>query len=127
MGRVIRGRTGSGRLNEPWYYNHTLLVLLRSISEIVYQVMSDQALDFLRIFLIIVFLLAWLFAIASQLLMVAHRKPGIKLFEARFLYNPLMMQFWGHYCLTEKGIFWRNFSWFCFGIILICLVVMRRV
>ena len=62
-------------------------------------------LAFLGFFLVIcVFLI-------SQVLLLVNRKPGVKLFQARLLYFPFMMQFRASYYLTKKGVFWRNVSW----------------
>jgi len=67
----------------------------------------------LRFLLLSCLIVLWIISGVSQLLIIARRKPGIKLFQARLLFNPFLMQFGGHYYLTEAGIFWRNVSWVC--------------
>jgi hypothetical protein len=53
----------------------------------------------------------WLLCAISQVVMIFNRKPGVRLFQARLLYNPFLMQFRGRYYLTDRGLFWRNLSW----------------
>lgn len=71
-------------------------------------------LDILRITAILVLPSLLGVFIFSQILVIKNRKPDKRLFELRLLYNPLFMQFLGRHYLTERAIFWRNVSWFCF-------------
>jgi hypothetical protein len=64
-------------------------------------------------------ILVWIICVYSQFRMLANRKPGVRLFQARVLYCPFLMQFRGQYYLTSKGIFWRNLSWGCFAVFVI--------
>jgi hypothetical protein len=52
----------------------------------------------------------------GQWAMLMNRKPGVKLFDAAILGNPLAIQFFGRRFLTERGIFWRNVSWVSFSV-----------
>ena len=54
--------------------------------------------------------LSWIACFVSQLLIMVNRKPGIKLFQLRLVFNPFLIQFGGRYYLTNQGIYWRNVS-----------------
>jgi hypothetical protein len=56
----------------------------------------------------------WFAGLFFQLLMIRHRKPGIKLFDQRLMYNPFNLQFHGDEYLTLTGLKWRNLSWLCY-------------
>ena len=71
--------------------------------EFVYKILSVVTVPFF-------FSLFLLFGVA-QVLMILNRKPGVKLFQARFLFDPFTMQYRGRFYLTERGLFWRNVSW----------------
>ena len=76
--------------------------------------------------LMIIAVLLWIVCAIGQVIIIANRKPAIKLFEPRLLFNPFFLQFGGRYLLTEKGIFWRNVSWTCcilFGVLWMVIVV----
>jgi len=49
-----------------------------------------------------------------QFLMIFNRKPGIKFFDPRFLYNIFHIQFFGDKYLTNRGLHWRKLSYNCF-------------
>ena len=72
------------------------------------------------VFILAPFALLFL-SVVFQFLMLANRKPGVGLFQARFLYIPFNIQFAGNYFLSEKGVFWRNLSWFCLLLIVILI------
>jgi len=76
-----------------------------------------------RFVVFVVVVLLWILAVVAQILMVANRKSGVSLFQARLLFNPLIMQFLGRQYLTEKGIFWRNVSWASVAIFLLLVLV----
>jgi len=71
--------------------------------ELLYSVLSVATVPF--------FFSLFLLCGVSQILMIFNRKPGVRLFQARFLYNPFAMQFRGRIYLTDRGLFWRNLSW----------------
>ena len=58
----------------------------------------------------------WLAGLLFQILMISNRKPGIKLFDERLMYNPFNLQFHGDEFLTLTGLKWRNLSWICYGV-----------
>lgn len=60
-----------------------------------------------------------IFATVFQILMVINRKPDVKLFYSKFLYNPLAIQWGGKSYLTNKGRRWRDLSWLCIGLFLL--------
>jgi hypothetical protein len=76
-------------------------------------------LDVLRVSALIILPCVLLAFVLTQFCMVANRKPDVKLFQARLLYNPFNVQFQGRYYLTERGIYWRNISWVCFAFFMI--------
>jgi len=57
----------------------------------------------------------WGLGLAFQVLMITNRKPGVKLFDQRLMYNPFNVQFYGDEYLTLAGLRWRNLSWICYG------------
>jgi hypothetical protein len=57
----------------------------------------------------------WFLGLFFQFLMIANRKPGVKFFDQRLMYNPFNIQFYGDQYLTLKGLKWRNLSWICYG------------
>jgi hypothetical protein len=57
----------------------------------------------------------WFLGLFSQFLMIANRKPGVKFFDQRLMYNPFNIQFYGDQYLTLKGLKWRNLSWLYYG------------
>ena len=57
----------------------------------------------------------WTAGLLFQLLMIRNRKPGIKLFDRRLMYNPFNVQFFGSEYLTLQGLRWRNLSWICYS------------
>lgn len=82
--------------------------------ESVYRILSVVTVPF--------FFSLWLLCAVSQVLMIINRKPGVRLFQARFLYNPFVMQFSGRAYLTDRGLFWRNLSWFSGAIFVLALL-----
>lgn len=48
--------------------------------------------------------------------MIANRKPAVKVFDQRLMYNPFNSQFYGDQHLMFKGPKWRNLSWICYGV-----------
>ncbi len=58
----------------------------------------------------------WLAGLFFQVLMIRNRKPGVKLFDERLMYNPFNIQFHGDEFLTLTGLKWRNLSWICYGV-----------
>jgi len=71
--------------------------------ELLYKILSVLTVPF--------FFSLWLLCLVSQVMMIINRKPSVRLFQARFLYNPFHMQFRGRVFLTARGLFWRNLSW----------------
>jgi hypothetical protein len=59
--------------------------------------------------------LAWIVAVIAQFNVIVNRNPGVKLFQARLLFIPFIMQFGGRYFLTNRGMLWRAVSWGCFA------------
>jgi hypothetical protein len=79
------------------------------------------------IFFVMVCLLLFvviILGIVFQLLMIQCRKPEITLFDKKILFNPFNLQFFGQKYLSEKGIYWRNKSWLCFGAFFITIIIM---
>ena len=66
---------------------------------------------------------SWTAGLVFQVLMIRNRKPGVKLFDQRLLYNPFNVQFYGDEYLTLAGLKWRNLSWICYGAFAAILVV----
>jgi hypothetical protein len=66
----------------------------------------------------------WCLGLVFQVLMIANRKPGIKLFDQRLMYNPFNVQFYGDEYLTLRGLKWRNLSWLCYGAFGVILVLL---
>jgi hypothetical protein len=58
----------------------------------------------------------WFLGLFFQMLMIANRKPGVKIFDQRLMYNPFNVQFHGGEYLTLRGLKWRNLSWLCYGV-----------
>ncbi len=58
----------------------------------------------------------WVAGLFFQILMIRNRKPGVKVFDQRLMYNPFNLQFYGEEYLTLTGLKWRNLSWLCYGI-----------
>jgi hypothetical protein len=58
----------------------------------------------------------WFLGLFFQFLMIANRKPEVKLFDQRLMYNPFNIQFYGAEYLTLNGLKWRNLSWICYGV-----------
>jgi hypothetical protein len=65
----------------------------------------------------------WGAGLLFQVLMIRHRKPEVKLFDRRLMYNPFNAQFYGSEYLTLDGLKWRNLSWICYGVFAAILVV----
>lgn len=57
----------------------------------------------------------WFLGLIFQVLMIVNRKPDVKVFDQRLMYNPFNIQFYGDQYLTLKGLKWRNLSWICYG------------
>ena len=66
----------------------------------------------------------WALGLVFQMLMIANRKQGVKLFDQRLMYNPFNMQFYGDEYLTLKGLKWRNLSWICYGAFALILILL---
>ncbi|MDA8098329.1 MAG: hypothetical protein M0042_01735 [Nitrospiraceae bacterium] len=64
----------------------------------------------------------WMLGLIFQFLMIANRKPGIKVFDQRLMYNPFNLQFYGAEYLTLTGLKWRNLSWICYGVFVLVLI-----
>ena len=57
----------------------------------------------------------WFLGLFFQVPMIRNRKPDVKFFDRRLMYNPFNIQFYGDQYLTLKGLKWRNLSWLCYG------------
>jgi len=66
----------------------------------------------------------WGLGLLFQILMIANRKAGVKLFDQRLMYNPFNVQFYGDEYLTLKGLKWRNLSWICYGAFAVILILL---
>jgi hypothetical protein len=69
----------------------------------------------------------WFLGLFFQFLMIANRKPDVKVFDQRLMYNPFNIQFYGDQYLTLKGLKWRNLSWICYGVFAGILVLIFAV
>ncbi len=67
--------------------------------------------------------ITWLAGLFFQILMIRNRKPDVKLFDHRLMYNPFNVQFYGSEYLTLTGLKWRNLSWICYGVFAAILVL----
>ncbi len=65
----------------------------------------------------------WFLGLFFQILMIANRKPGIRVFDRQLAFNPFNLQFYGDQFLTLKGLMWRNLSWICYGVFSAILIV----
>jgi len=77
-----------------------------------------------------IFILIWLIlfvaliqGIIFQFLMVRYRKPKVKLFDSKILFNPFNVQFFGQKYLTEKGIHLRNKSWLYISVFTVTILI----
>jgi hypothetical protein len=66
----------------------------------------------------------WCLGLFFQVLMIANRKPEVKLFDQRLMYNPFNVQFYGDTYLTLNGLKWRNLSWICYGAFAVILILL---
>ena len=66
----------------------------------------------------------WVLGLIFQVLMIANRKPGVRLFDQRLMYNPFSVQFYGDQYLTVRGLFWRNLSWICYIVFAVVLLLL---
>jgi len=69
----------------------------------------------------------WLLGLFFQFLMIANRKPDVKLLDQRLMYNPFNIQFYGAEYLTLNGLKWRNLSWICYSVFAGILVIIFAV
>jgi hypothetical protein len=65
----------------------------------------------LLLFMFAIGVVLWILCVVSQFLIIVKRKPGVGLFEPRFVFNPFFLQLGGRRYLTDNGIYWRNVSW----------------
>ncbi|NTW59028.1 MAG: hypothetical protein HGB21_07765 [Nitrospirae bacterium] len=69
----------------------------------------------------------WFLGLFLPFLMITNRKPAVKVFDQRLMYNPFNIQFYGEQYLTRKGFKWRNLSWLCYGVFVGILVMIFAV
>ncbi len=73
-----------------------------------------KVIDIISTVFLILGVISFFLIYVFQFLMISNRKPGIKFFDPRFLYNIFHIQFFGDKYLTKKGLHWRKLSWNCF-------------